>query len=112
MRKIKEVSHMQYDDWQFLDPETIEQMENYLMHGADPEVEGDPEHFLNEDEYPNEKLHQILEEMLALLGRIQSATVTNKDAILTGQYVSVKDQVPIDEQVTPGEPPSEQAEGG
>lgn len=117
LRKIKEISNLQYDDWQFLDNETMDQLDTLLMHGPDPEVEGDPEHFLNENDYPNDKLHEILNEILSLTSRIQKATVQNKDAIITGEYVNVADiagnGVPIEDQITPGEPPIEEAaEGG
>lgn len=88
------------------------------MHGADSEVEGDPEHFLNENEYPSDRLHEILNDILAFISRIQKATVQNKDSIVTGEYVNVadiKDEIPIEDQITPGEPPgepAEEAEGG
>jgi hypothetical protein len=118
LRKIKEISNLQYDDWQFLDSETIDTLDNFLMHGCDPEVEGDPEHFLNENDYPSDKLHEILNDMLVFISKIQKATVQNKDAVVTGEYVNVneigKDDVPIEDQVTPGELPAEPelAEGG
>lgn len=54
LRKIKEISNLQYDDWQFLDADTIDTLDNLLLHGADPEVEGEPEKFLNELDYPSE----------------------------------------------------------
>ena len=72
---------------------------------------------MNEIEYPNDKLHEILDEILLLIGRIQKTTIMNRDGVVTGEYIAVKDLVPIDEQVTPGEPVEpaeapEAAEGG
>jgi hypothetical protein len=84
LRKIKEISNLQYDDWQFLDSDTIDTLDNFLLNGADPEVDGDPEHFMNENEYPSDKLHEILNDMLAFIAKIQKATVANRDAVVTG----------------------------
>ena len=72
---------------------------------------------MNEIEYPNDKLHEILDEILLLIGRIQKTTIMNRDGVVTGEYIAVKDLVPIDEKVTPGEPVEpaeapEAAEGG
>ena len=38
----------------------MEILDGYLMHGPDSETE----HFINEMEYSNEKLHEILNEIL------------------------------------------------
>jgi hypothetical protein len=98
---------MQYDDWQFLDSETVEQLDNYLMiYAAEPE---EPQPYMSESEFPNDKLHEALIEIVAFIARVQRATIQNKDAVVTGEYVNVaalKEQQPIEEQITPGEPPS------
>lgn len=46
-------------------------LDGYLMHCPDPETE----HFTNEIEYSNEKLHEILNDMLLFTSWIQKATV-------------------------------------
>lgn len=100
LRKIKEISNLQYDDWQFLDSDTIDTLDNFLLNGADPEVDGDPEHFMNENEYPSDKLHEILNDMLAFIAKIQKATVANRDAVVTGQYINVVDMeepIPVED---------------
>ena len=55
-------------------------------------------------------MHEILNDILAFIAKIQKATVANRDAVVTGEYINVVDMeepIPVEDQVTPGELPAE-----
>ena len=108
LNKIKELA-TQNPEFEFIDKDTVQEIDDALIHATANDL--GEEQFRNEKTYKDEQLHEILDDTVKLIGKIQRICIENKQAIVNCELEVINAKnAPVDGDGPA--PPEKQAEGG
>lgn len=75
LNKIKELA-TQNPEFEFIDKDIVQEIDDALIHATANDL--GEEQFRNEKTYKDEQLHEILDDTVKLIGKIQRICIENK----------------------------------